>query len=133
MSEDDGSRIEAAEAGVHAEQRELDEHGAADQHVDAVDALPTPVVGPTDALDAPHVILDTSDSGQAIADHGHASHATHLTHDDDAASGHGADPNAGVLVALPPTPAWVMTAAGIAAVTIAVCVVLAIILADKVG
>ncbi|MEP7055507.1 MAG: hypothetical protein ABI912_09695 [Actinomycetota bacterium] len=55
-------------------------------------------------------------------------------HDDhDSGGGHGADPNAGVLVALPPTPAWVLTAAGIAAVTIAVCVVLAFILADKVG
>lgn len=47
--------------------------------------------------------------------------------------GHGADPDAGVLVGVPPTPAWVLTAAGIAAVTIAVCVVLAVILAGKVG
>jgi hypothetical protein len=108
MSQDDGSRIEAAEAGVHAEQRELDDHGAADTHVDAVEAVPT----------APG-----------------SSHHPATGHDEDAhgAGGHGADPNAGVLVATPPTPAWVMTAVGIAAVTIGICVVLAVILADKVG
>jgi hypothetical protein len=53
----------------------------------------------------------------------------HDDHDEHDAGGHGAaDPNAGVLVATPPTPAWVMTAVAIAVVTIAVCVVLAIVL-----
>jgi len=85
----DGSRIEAAEAGVHTERQE---HAAHD-HVDAPDAV---------------------------------SHA-HEAHDDDhgGGHGHGADPNAGVLVGDPPTPAWVMTATAIALVTIAACVWLA--------
>ncbi|MEO6715470.1 MAG: hypothetical protein ABIM89_18875 [Mycobacteriales bacterium] len=53
----------------------------------------------------------------------------HGAHDDDAGhGGHGADPNAHVVVAEAPTPAWVMTAAAIAALTIAVCVVLAVML-----
>jgi hypothetical protein len=99
----DGSRIEAAEAGVHAEQRELDEHGAADPHVDAIESIP-------------------------------AGHGLHEDDEDHGAhGGHGDDPNAGVVVGEPPTPAWVMTAVGIAAITVAVCVVLAIMLADKVG
>lgn len=132
--EDDGSRIEAAEAGVHAEERELDEHGAAHRHVEAVDAVPEPAVGPTDLRDVvPHAVVDTSDTGVGIADHGPATvhdadaHAAHLGH------GEADDPNAGVLVATPPTPAWVMTAAGIGLVTVLVCVVLAVMLADQVG
>lgn len=108
QSPKDGSRIEAAEAGLHAEQREVDAHGSADTHVDALDALPVDAHAPAGA----HSVADDHDTP---------------------AGGHGADPNAGVLVAVPPTPAWVLTAAGIAAVTVAVCVVLAFILADKVG
>jgi hypothetical protein len=82
---DDGSRIEAAEAGVHAEERELAGHGPATVH---------------------------------DAD----SHAAHLGH------GEADDPNAGVVVGTPPTPAWVMTAAGIGVVTIIVTVILAVML-----
>ncbi|MDQ1709691.1 MAG: hypothetical protein QOG49_1076 [Frankiaceae bacterium] len=98
----DGSRIEAAEAGVHAEQSELDEHGVADAHVDAAGSIP-------------------------------AGHGLHEDDEHDTHGGHGVDPNSGVVVAEPPTPAWVMTAVGIAAITVAVCVVLAVMLADKVG
>lgn len=68
---------------------------------------------------------------------GHDTHGTHGTHDahenDGGGHGHGADPNAGVVVGEPPTPAWVMTAAGIAALTIAICVVLAVMLHDAAG
>lgn len=141
---DDGSRIEAAEAGVHAEQREIDEPevpGAHD-HVDATDAVRTPAAGPVDALDVtPHVIEDTSDTAVGIGDHGPAPVDVHPDHgpaavgvhaDDDhgGAHGHGADPNAGVVIGTPPTPAWVMTAAGIGLVTILVCIVLAVMLHD---
>lgn len=128
-SNDDGSRIEAAEAGVHAEERELDEEGAAHRHVDAVDAVPEPAVGPTDVRDVvPHAVVETSDTGVAVADHGVA----HV-HDADAHAaqvGHGEadDPNAGVVIGIPPTPAWVMTAAGIGLVTVVVTVILAIML-----
>lgn len=78
----DGSRIEAAEAGVHTEHAE---HGAHD-HVDA--------------------------HGAAHDDHG-------------GGHGHGADPNAGVVRADAPTPAWVGTATVVALITIAACIWLA--------
>lgn len=81
----DGSRIEAKEAGLNAEIAEDDAVGAHDTHV------------------------------------GHDAH-------DDAGGGHGADPNAGVVVADAPTPAWVLTAAGIALVTVVVCVIVAVLL-----
>ena len=53
--------------------------------------------------------------------------AHHDDHHDDhgGGHGHGADPNEGVVRGEAPTPAWVMTATGIALVTIAVCVWLA--------
>lgn len=123
-SPQDGSRIEAAEAGVHAEQRELDDHGTTGSHVDAVDALPV-----DDHAGHP--------AGSGPATHGPATHgpSTHGVgaHDDEAAAshgGHGTDPNASVLVADPPTPAWVMTAAGIALITAVVCAILGVILHD---
>jgi hypothetical protein len=56
-------------------------------------------------------------------------------HDDHGAGGHGhgaADPNAGVVRGTPPTPAWVLTAALIALVTIIATVVLAIALDDAI-
>jgi hypothetical protein len=65
------------------------------------------------------------------ASHIEAAHAHE--HDDGGGHGHGADPNAGVVVGTPPTPAWVMTAAGIGLVTIVLCVIVALILADQVG
>lgn len=40
MSSNDGSRIEAAEAGVHTEVEEAHEHGAAHPHVTATDSVP---------------------------------------------------------------------------------------------
>ncbi len=44
-------------------------------------------------------------------------------HDEDAAHGaHGHDPNEGVVVGEPPTPAWVWTAALIGLLTAAACV-----------
>jgi len=54
--------------------------------------------------------------------------AAHDPHDDDhgGGHGHGADPNAGVLVGEPPTPAWVMTATLIALLTVVGCVLLAV-------
>ncbi|MEA2172331.1 MAG: hypothetical protein QOF76_5631 [Solirubrobacteraceae bacterium] len=101
----DGSRIEAAEAGVHTEQ---EEHGAHD-HVDAPDA-----VSP-----AHHAPAHTP--GGHGTGHGSA-------HDDDhgAHGGHGADPNAGVLRGDPPTPAWVWTATLVGFLTIGLCVLLAL-------
>jgi hypothetical protein len=143
--EDDGSRIEAAAAGVHAEERELDHHGTADTHVDAVDAVQLPATGPTDERDVvPHAVSDTSDTGIGIADHGPAgvshgghgavsatAHDTHDAHDDDGhggGHGHGADPNAGVVQGIAPTPAWVLTAVGIALLTIVICAVVAVLL-----
>ena len=51
--------------------------------------------------------------------------AEHAAEHDDHGGGHGADPNAGVLVGEPPTPAWIGTVAVIALVTIAACVLLA--------
>ena len=93
----DGSRIEAAEAGVHAEQRE----GAAHDHVDAPDAV-------------------------SAAHHAPAHGGAHHDDDHGGGHGHGADPNAGVLRGDAPTPAWVMTATAIALVTIAACIWLAV-------
>ena len=53
------------------------------------------------------------------------SHAEHEEHDDHV--GHqAADPNAGVVVGEPPTPAWVAAATIIAIVTIAAAVILAV-------
>jgi hypothetical protein len=91
---DDGSRIEAAEAGVHTEVEEVHEHGGAHPHVTATDSVP------------------------------HDAHG----HDDDhgAHGGHGADPNAGVLIGDPPTPAWVGAATVICLVTALACVWLAL-------
>ncbi|HEV2889935.1 MAG TPA: hypothetical protein VGX28_06120 [Frankiaceae bacterium] len=101
----DGSRIEAAEAGVHAEQ---EEHAAHD-HVDAPDAVSAAHHAPAHG------------GGHAGA------HDDHDDHDDHGGGhGHGADPNAGVLRGEAPTPAWVITATAIALVTIAACVWLAI-------
>ena len=55
-----------------------------------------------------------------------AEHGAHDAHDDHGGGhGHGADPNAGVLVGEPPTPAWVMTATLIGLLTIVGCVLLA--------
>ena len=51
------------------------------------------------------------------AEHGDDDHGSH--------GGHGHDPNAGVLVGTPPTPAWIWTVALIALVTILWCVWLA--------
>ena len=56
----------------------------------------------------------------------HAEHDEHGHDDHGGGHGHGADPNAGVLVGEAPTPAWVMTATAIALVTIAACVWLAL-------
>ncbi|HZG95704.1 MAG TPA: hypothetical protein VEZ46_13440 [Mycobacteriales bacterium] len=145
---DDGSRIEAAAAGVHAEERELDQHGTADAHVDAVDSVQVPATGPADERDVvPHAVTDTSDTGVGIADHGpstlshgghgavsatahdaHDEHDAHDAHDDGHGGGHGADPNAGVVQGIAPTPAWVLTAVGIALLTIAICAVVAVLL-----
>lgn len=61
-------------------------------------------------------------------------HDAHDAHDD-AAGGHGhgaADPNAGVVRGTPPTPAWVLTSALIALVTIIASVVLAVALNDAI-
>ena len=53
--------------------------------------------------------------------------AAHDDHDDHGGGhGHGADPNAGVLVGEPPTPAWVMTSTLIALLTVVGCVLLAV-------
>ena len=49
-------------------------------------------------------------------------------HEDDHAGGHGDDPNAGVVLGTPPTPAWVLTSVVIGLVTLAATVVLAIAL-----
>lgn len=55
-------------------------------------------------------------------------HDAHDSHGDDhgGGHGHGADPNAGVVVGEPPTPAWVMTATLIALLTVVGCVLLAV-------
>jgi hypothetical protein len=104
-SSGDGSRIEAAEAGIHAEEREVDESGAARQHVTATDAAPR--VDPHDVAEA----------------HGHD---VHDDHDGGHGGGHGADPNAGVVVGTPPTSAWVITACVIGLITIVAAVLLAV-------
>lgn len=73
------------------------------------------------------------EAAEAGAHDSHEPGATHPTaQSDDGAGhgGHGADPNAGVLVAEPPPPAWVLTAAGIALVTALVMGVLGVILHD---
>jgi len=146
-SGDDGSRIEAAVAGVHAEALEDDasevhelsatQPAARHVHADAVDAVPAPAVGPTDSLDRPHAVTETSDTGVGVGDRGPAGHGESVSeggHDDAGGGhGHGADPNAGVVVAAAPTPAWVLTAAGIALVTVAICAVLAVILHNNDG
>ena len=61
-----------------------------------------------------------------------AAHAT--DHDDHGAGGHGHgdDPNAGVVRATPPTPAWVLTAALIGLVTILTTLVLAVAINDAI-
>ncbi|MCA1824587.1 MAG: hypothetical protein ABR520_09660 [Mycobacteriales bacterium] len=103
MSEsDDGSRIEAAEAGMKHEQAEIDQTGAAVPHVTATDAAPT--LG--------------HDTPQGDDDHG---------------GHHVADPNAGVVVGVPPTPAWVMTAVGIGIVTLLLTVLLGYAMRDVDG
>jgi len=51
---------------------------------------------------------------------------------DHGAGGHGTDPNAGVVRATPPTPAWVLTAALIGLVTIIATIVLAVALNDAI-
>ena len=64
-----------------------------------------------------------------------AEHDHDAGHDDHAAGGHGhgaADPNAGVVRGTPPTPAWVLTSALIALVTIIATVVLAVALNDAI-
>jgi hypothetical protein len=96
VSTNDGSRVEAAEAGVHAEQGERAAHG----HVDAPEAV-------SGAHHAPSHGVGHDDD--------HGSHG-----------GHGADPNAGVLRGEAPTPAWVWTAALIGLVTIGFCFWLAV-------
>lgn len=60
-------------------------------------------------------------------------HAAHPEGDDEAhgAGGHGEDPNAGVVLGTPPTPAWVLTAVGIGLVTAIVVVILAFALPDS--
>jgi hypothetical protein len=59
--------------------------------------------------------------------------SSHGAHDDEAPGdgsghGHGDDPNAGVVVGAPPTPAWVLTSFVIGLVTLAATVILAIAL-----
>ena len=64
-----------------------------------------------------------------------AAHAGgHDDHDDHGSGGHGhgADPNAGVVRGTPPTPAWVLTAAVISAVTVVAAIVLGIALNDAI-
>ena len=57
----------------------------------------------------------------------HDAHGGHDAHDDHGAhGGHGADPNAGVLRGEAPTPAWLLTTAGITVLTVVLCVLLAI-------
>jgi hypothetical protein len=70
--------------------------------------------------------IEAAEAG--VADHGPAAvhdadaHAAHLGH------GEADDPNAGVIVGTPPTPAWVMTAGAIGLVTVVVTVILAVLL-----
>ncbi len=52
--------------------------------------------------------------------------AIHHDADDEGGHGHGDDPNAGVVVGTPPTPAWIWTIALVAAVTVVGCVLLAV-------
>ena len=47
--------------------------------------------------------------------------------------GHGDDPNAGVVIGTPPTPAWVLTSVLIGLVTLAATVILAIALGGTPG
>jgi hypothetical protein len=63
--------------------------------------------------------------------HGSVSGAHDAANDDEAhGGGHGADPNAGIVMGDPPTPAWVLTAAAIGLVTLVAAVVLAMALRD---
>ena len=62
---------------------------------------------------------------------GHGSHEPSATQP--TAPAHGADPNAHVLVADAPTPAWVLTAAGIALLTALIMGVLGVMLHDADG
>ena len=106
MSESgDGSRIEAAAAGVHGEQKEAHDSGSATSHVTASDAVPGSA--------------HTAGDAHADDDHGGGHHA--------------ADPNAGVVVGLAPTPAWVMTAVAIGVLTLILTIVLGFALRDTPG
>ena len=67
-----------------------------------------------------------ADHDQHAAAHGHG----HGHDDDGHGGGHGDDPNAGVVLGTPPTPAWVLTAALIGLVTLIAAVVLAFAMGD---
>ncbi|HVE99065.1 MAG TPA: hypothetical protein VNA12_07785 [Mycobacteriales bacterium] len=59
--------------------------------------------------------------------------AGHDDHDDHGGGhGHGDDPNAGVVRATPPTPAWVLTAALIGLVTVIATVILGFAINDAI-
>lgn len=60
--------------------------------------------------------------------HHHVTAADAVPHDEHVShgGGHGADPNAGVLRGDPPTPAWVWTATAVGALTLVLCVLLAL-------
>ena len=60
--------------------------------------------------------------------HAEAVHAMEHAEDEEHGGhgGHGADPNDGVVVGTPPTPAWIWTVALIGLVTVAGCVLLAV-------
>ena len=58
--------------------------------------------------------------------HAEAVHALEHAEDEEHGGHHGSDPNAGVLRGDPPTPAWVWTATAVGALTLVLCVLLAL-------
>jgi hypothetical protein len=68
--------------------------------------------------------VSSNDGSHLEAEHA-ADHGADADHDSGGGHGHGHDPNEGVLVGTPPTPAWIWTVTLIAAITIAWCVWLA--------